>query len=211
MVEITKDYLLTEYIVKRKTTREIGKNLNLCHVTILNYLKKYEIKPRDRGEAQIGKKISKEAKQKMRLSKLGKKQTEEQKQNTSRIMKAYFKLHPEQFKIGNYSGSNHPNWLGGVSKSGYSFKFNRKLKLSIRTRDNFKCQQCSKLQIDCNRKLDVHHIDYDKMNNNEENLISLCKSCHMKTGFNRTYWTKYFQELSKEKYEKENKTTCICR
>ncbi len=47
------------------------------------------------------------------------------------------------------------------------------------------------------KKLDVHHIDYDKTNNNIENLIILCGSCHTKTNGknNREYWTNYYKKL----------------
>ena len=42
-------------------------------------------------------------------------------------------------------------------------------------------------------KLDVHHIDYDKTNCDPNNLVSLCDSCHAKTGFgNRERWKMYF-------------------
>jgi hypothetical protein len=42
------------------------------------------------------------------------------------------------------------------------------------------------------KKLDVHHIDYDKKNGDPRNLVSLCKSCHIKTNYNREYWIEYF-------------------
>ena len=38
-----------------------------------------------------------------------------------------------------------------------------------------------------------NHIDYDKDNLDPKNLISLCKSCHMKTNHNRAYWINYFK------------------
>jgi len=41
----------------------------------------------------------------------------------------------------------------------------------------------------------AHHIDYEKTNNVEGNLVSLCKSCHTKTNFNRDAWIAYFQKL----------------
>ncbi|NQU99405.1 MAG: HNH endonuclease [Parcubacteria group bacterium] len=41
-------------------------------------------------------------------------------------------------------------------------------------------------------KLSIHHIDYNKQNNNPNNLISLCRKCHVKTNFNRNYWKYYF-------------------
>lgn len=37
-----------------------------------------------------------------------------------------------------------------------------------------------------------NHIDYNKHNLSPENLVTLCKSCHAKTNFNRNYWIKYF-------------------
>uniref|UniRef100_A0A6H1ZX55 Putative homing endonuclease n=2 Tax=viral metagenome TaxID=1070528 RepID=A0A6H1ZX55_9ZZZZ len=43
-------------------------------------------------------------------------------------------------------------------------------------------------------KLTIHHIDYNKKNNDELNLISLCRKCHSKTGGKRKYWQNYFKE-----------------
>jgi len=60
----------------------------------------------------------------------------------------------------------------------------------IRIRDNHICQKCYKKQI--KEKLSVHHIDYNKFNNDKNNLISLCRKCHRKTGYNRDYWYAYF-------------------
>jgi len=34
---------------------------------------------------------------------------------------------------------------------------------------------------------------WNKKNSKEDNLISLCASCHCKTNSNREYWTNYFQ------------------
>jgi len=50
------------------------------------------------------------------------------------------------------------------------------------------------------QKLSVHHIDYDKMNSNEKNLISLCVSCHGKTNINRKHWIIFFNGIINEKY-----------
>ena len=41
--------------------------------------------------------------------------------------------------------------------------------------------------------LTVHHIDYDKENCKENNLITLCKQCNSRVNFNRKYWTNYFK------------------
>lgn len=74
---------------------------------------------------------------------------------------------------------------------GYAEDFNSELKRKIFERDNFTCQHPS-----CKRKcklLTVHHIDYNKHNSAKSNLITLCRSCHPSTNFNRDEWKKYFE------------------
>jgi len=87
---------------------------------------------------------------------------------------------------------NNPNWQGGKSFEPYSLEFNKELKNFIKERDNYICQD-----PDCkykSKKLDIHHIDYDKKNNNIDNLITLCGSCHSKTkGKKRKYWVEFYQ------------------
>lgn len=94
---------------------------------------------------------------------------------------------------GKFAGDKHPNWQGGPKD--YSREFNFSLKERIRYRDGCQCKLCGRLQSDLGRKLDCHHIDYDKKNCADGNLISLCKFCHMKTNFNRVYWETYFKEV----------------
>lgn len=76
----------------------------------------------------------------------------------------------------------------------YGPEFTIELKAKIRKRDNYTCQECGKHESENNKNknLEVHHIDSDKMNNDEENLISLCKSCHVKTLCNKEYWVAKF-------------------
>ncbi|MFW6233261.1 MAG: HNH endonuclease [Nanoarchaeota archaeon] len=95
-------------------------------------------------------------------------------------------------------GENHPNWLGGVSKLPYPFGFDKKLKKIIKERDEKKCMICDKQT----QKLCIHHIDYNKDNINEENLISLCVNCHSKTNYNRDHWKMFFESKIKEIYKK---------
>ena len=90
---------------------------------------------------------------------------------------------------------NHPNWQGGISFEPYDPRFNEAYKETIRFRDHCKCQLCGCHQIENGRKLDVHHIDYNKMNTVPKNNISLCKKCSGKVNFNRKYWTKYFKKV----------------
>jgi len=80
--------------------------------------------------------------------------------------------------------------------SDYPPEFNKNLKEAIRQRDNYICQICGCSQLENGRCLDVHHINYDKKNNNPNNLISLCHPCHMKTNKNRKYWREQCQVLN---------------
>lgn len=116
---------------------------------------------------------------------LGKKHTEETKIKMSKNAKSRI-------------GKNSANWKGGISFEPYSPSFNQQLKDRVRVRDNFVCQLCFVPELECNIRLHVHHIDYNKKNCNINNLISLCKICHTKTNSNRNYWQNYFKEKLKD-------------
>ena len=113
--------------------------------------------------ASKGRKLSIETRQKIREAHIGMKVSDETKQKM-RIAKL---------------GEKSYNWLGGKSFEPYSIEFNKELKQSILKRDNYKCQNLKCLKK--SNKLHIHHIDYDKKNNNLDNLITLCNSCHSKT------------------------------
>ncbi len=83
----------------------------------------------------------------------------------------------------------HGNWRGGLSFEPYPTKWTEDLKESIRKRDGYSCCECGEEQN--GKKLSVHHIDYDKENLDPKNLISLCRSCHTKTNYDRDYWENY--------------------
>lgn len=110
------------------------------------------------------------------------------------------------YGIQRYNEKN-PNWHGGVSREPYAINWTSQLKLKIRVRDNFKCQQCGVPELETGRSSDIHHIDYVKKNCTETNLISLCDSCHSKTQSNRKYWTEYYQEKIGKIYAKKTLST----
>jgi 5-methylcytosine-specific restriction endonuclease McrA len=78
-------------------------------------------------------------------------------------------------------GDRSPAWRGGLSFQIYPLGWNKTFKEQIRYRDGYKCQLCGVPESECSRKLHVHHIDYNKQNIEEKNLISLCMCCHLKT------------------------------
>lgn len=86
------------------------------------------------------------------------------------------------------TGSRHPQWRGGISFEPYPPEFNIRLKKTIRERDNYTCKICG-----C-RGVCVHHIDYNKKNSDNQNLVTLCIKCHGTIHRNREKWIEYFRE-----------------
>lgn len=69
-------------------------------------------------------------------------------------------------------------------KSGYNSTFTLKLRAKIRARDNFTCQRCKaeeRKRFGGYRDFPVHHKDFNKLNDKEDNLVTLCESCHQTT------------------------------
>jgi 5-methylcytosine-specific restriction endonuclease McrA len=102
-------------------------------------------------------------------------------------------------------GKNHPNWQGGIGKEPYSFEWTKYLKTIIIRRDDYKCKLCNKTQKqelkEFNKSLTVHHIDYNKQNCKESNLVTLCKRCNPEVNFNRDYWFAYFMYIMEKIYD----------
>ncbi len=88
----------------------------------------------------------------------------------------------------------NPNWRGGKSFEPYPLGWNKTFKEQIRYRDGYKCQICGVPEVECKSKLHIHHIDYDKKNIKEDNLISLCNKCHLKTNGKRECWITLFAQ-----------------
>ncbi len=126
--------------------------------------------------AHLGKVLSMETRIKQSIALTGKPKSNEHRKNIS-ISKV---------------GERNPGWQGGISKLPYTQDWTDDLRDAIRKRDGHKCQLCSIDQVNLSILLDVHHIDYNKENCDPENLISLCKSCHIKTNRNRDKWAAYF-------------------
>jgi len=258
---LTKEFLIKEYILNKKSTIIIGKEVGCNNASVSNYLIKYEIKRRTFKEASSGElngmfgthrkgvdnpnfKTGRYARSNCYCTVCGKKVTRVGKcQRCSWNARHKVKycvtcdasidvraIHCKKCQLENTpSGKNHhaykggkpqctecgvvkktypkgkckvcantgklnPNWNGGSSFEPYTSEFNPALKRKIRVRDNYTCQKCGIKQENHYRKLDVHHIDYDKQNCEEENLITLCNSCNAKVNSNRSSWTKYFNK-----------------
>ncbi len=167
-----------------------------------------------------GRKPTKETLLKMSMSQKGKVLSEELKKQLSTALKNYYKTHKNPFKGRNhsneskekmskalkgiYTGDKASNWQGGVSAFPYDITWTRQLRMIIKERDKYTCQnpECH----DPYDVLDVHRIDYDKENCNPNNLITICKKCHGRTQKNRRYWKGYYQAIMEtiiNKYREE--------
>ena len=71
-------------------------------------------------------------------------------------------------------GEKNINW-NPTYQDNYGYEFTRKLKKQILNRDKHQCRICQ-----FQKTLIIHHINENKHNNLENNLVTLCRSCHMK-------------------------------
>ncbi len=123
----------------------------------------------------------------------------QEKRKDSMIMKHSGEKNPMYGKTGELA----PAWLGGKSFEPYTPDFNSLFKEKIRERDNYCCVVCNKPQEELKEKLNVHHVDYNKLNTFPQNCVSLCRPCHIRTNSNRDSWKSFFQILLKERYDYE--------
>lgn len=249
------------YIIKRLSTIKISKIFGCSTASILNYLKKYNIKTRtislaNKGKigwskgltketdervkkisnSKKGKMFSKQHKQKLKLAHIGKlgywsgkkrpevknfknfgfkkgcisynkgltKETDKSirigAEKRSKILRILHKkgiLKPTGCTL--LKGKNHPHFNNWSSREPYGKEFSPQLKEFIRNKYGRKCVECHHLEKQLGYKLHIHHIDFNKQNNKFNNLVPLCRACHSQTNFNRVDWTKYFQNITKNK------------
>ena len=145
------------------------------------------------SKAKKGKKISEETRQKriIKEASKGKKNPMYGKNHTEISRQRISKTRIER---GVAKGENNSQWQNGKSFEIYPIEF-KLIKKHILERDNYKCQFPGCIEI--HDRLHVHHIDYNKLNNDPENLIVLGTSCHSKTigKNNRPYWITYYQNI----------------
>ena len=188
-----------EFSRKRVWTKEQRQKISIANKgKIRTEEQRKNISESKKGEKHpnFGKLRSEDTKQKIREGNLGKIIPEETKQKISktRIEKGLSKGKSNPMYGISLSGEKSPHWQGGISFEPYSPEFNKKFKNFIKNRDFHICQtpNCTNTE-----NLHVHHIDYNKKNNNPENAITLCASCHTKTNGknNRQYWINYYKEI----------------
>lgn len=125
-------------------------------------------------------------------------------ENRKKISETKKKLYKEG-KLKPYShwkgivGKENPSYIDGRSYTDYPIEFRRiRNNKTIHIRDNYTCQLCGDVltntKLGDSKHLTLHHIDYNKNNNNLNNLIALCNFCNTSVNKNREEWTNLFQE-----------------
>jgi len=175
--------LRDSYHHSEETRRKISQSM-LGHAVSEEARKKMSEVAKGRKPWNVGKHLSEETKEKLRKASLGNK-------NHLGFRHAFSEETKKRISLALMGGKN-PAWLGGVSFQPYGKEFNKRLQEMIRVRDNFRCRICAVHQSELSIPLNVHHVDYNKTNNRESNLVSLCASCHSRTNTNREYWKSFF-------------------
>lgn len=191
----TKEFLVNQYIINQKSLFRIATESNSCISVVFRKLKEFNIKSRSKKQAQIN--ISRN------------KGTNNSQYIDGRYSKIYYckeltcsnKVIYDTWRKGNgrcivcsKRGKLSSQWNNGSSFEPYPSQWTKIFKAQIRNRDNHKCQICGCSEAKCRRKLNVHHIDYDKANIEPDNLTSLCNACHGRTNGNRNYWKNLFRK-----------------
>lgn len=192
-----KKWLYQKYWEEELSCIKIAKIYGFSKLTIWRQLKKFKINRRSQSEAlkipstreimiknlgtgTLGKHLSEETKEKIRIAAFRRSPPSEETREKLRIaMKKRF----EGDKTFN-KNERHGNWRGGITPETQKRLNNKnwkKLKKGIYCRDNYTCQKCGKKNI-C---LSVHHIipfQYS-LCDKSFNLITLCQACHGKEEF----------------------------
>lgn len=143
-----------------------------------------------------GRPNSEETRQRIRESKIGKRPNHNGmlgKKHSEESKRKMIKSH-----IGLFLGEKNPAWNGGSSFLPYSPDWTDELKQFIKNRDNNECQNPY-----CNgrtKRLDVHHINYNKQDCSQFNLITLCRSCNVKSNTDREEWKRFYKRIIWGKY-----------
>jgi len=188
------------------TARQIAERLGTNHRTVLNRLEKAGIERRQRWEKpviSVGELRALYAVAGQTCKEIGKVYGYTGAGIRTLLEAAGITRRRATRRLGMWGGSRNPNWKGGTRYFPYSEKFTTTLKEKIRVRDGRKCQLCGMTEREHKRRFKihgkgvrnaVHHINYDKQDCREENLITLCHKCNVRVNFNREHWQQFFKQ-----------------
>ena len=166
----------------------------------INLGRKHTVEHRQHNrEAKLGKVLpprSVEYRNKISSALKGKKKSESHKQSL-RESKLGF-ITPEGTKTKMIESHIGGFWYGNIRyyDNPYCEKWTADLRERVRAYFGYVCFECGIPQN--GRKLNVHHIHYNKKtccDGSPHDMVPLCPECHTKTNFSRDYWEDHFTEL----------------
>lgn len=209
-INISKDYLYKNYILDDLSIKQIAKLYGCSKDTITRRLKDYEIPLKINRNLNTFNKndlYNMYVENQLSINQI----SDYYNCSSTKIRMA---LINNNIKIRSHSESArnklNPAWKGGITEQKYCYKFNDQFKEYIREKFNRTCYICGKTEDELNRKLAVHHIDYNKSsicNGKEFAFVPLCHSCHAKTNGNRYHWFNLLINYWLDKYEIYNDLT----
>jgi len=97
------------------------------------------------------------------------------------------------------SGPLSPLWLGGISCEPYCYEWSfKEFKDLIKERDGYRC--LNPYCLSNYKRLCIHHIDYNKKNCGQDNLITLCVSCNGRANKDREWHKAWYKAIIYRKY-----------
>jgi len=186
----SKSWLQQEYHDKERTQYEIADELGVSQGVVWRWFEQLGIESRDKHAAQgIGQNSP------LRDSAWLREKYLEEKNPTRKIAAKLgvtdycVRTFLEKYNINTRDvvGKNHPQWEGG--ERSYGPGWNESKREQIYNRDRHRCRDCgltqSEHKVEYDERLHVHHlikardIDDPEERNALENLITLCRDCHV--------------------------------
>lgn len=200
----TKEWLEEEYLIKRRSADDIAREIGRNSKRVWEWLIDYGIPTRSRGTdygqnfknghlAGLGRVLSDESKDKIRQKCI------ERGANPSQVNGVHWLKFYDR-KPASYRGGITPDRQSLYASAEWAKSVN-----IIWKRDSATCQKCHKKQNE-NRdeKFHIHHIvsfEHVEHRTNPENLILLCKSCHLWVHSKKNEKKLFIKEITNESPE----------
>lgn len=186
------DWMRSQYRDLKKSSQTIANELNVDDSTVILWLRRHKIEVRSiikSGDFKSKDWLYNQYWDKQKSMNIIASEQGVSYYTIDRWMKI-FKI-PKRSYVDATTGDKNSRWLGGKSFEPYCIAFTKKLKEEVRDAFGRKCYLCQKTESENGKKLDVHHVDYNKSQGCAGlrwSLIPLCRSCHRKTTINRFHY-----------------------
>lgn len=204
-LKININLLKNLYTIKKLSINKVARKLNVSYTAIKNHLIKNNIYIRSKSEALQGKQNHRYNSVNVKCAYCHKKLIRSQYFIKHRINHFCDYKCMGKWRSKYLIGKKSVAYIHGHGNLPYSNAFTDILKEKIRQRDNYTCQNCGCKEENHYRankqiNLTVHHIDYNKMNCKESNLITVCNCCNIQANANIDYWFAYYTYLMNKKH-----------